>query len=64
MTLVLWHQEQPPYRVQIFQQIIDKFNASHPNITVKQEVQDFNQVYQKLAAAVQTKTQPNLLQPP
>lgn len=31
VSIVLWHQEQPPERVKRIQQGIDAFNASHPH---------------------------------
>jgi multiple sugar transport system substrate-binding protein len=61
VKLVLWHMEQPPNRVKRFQQVIDGFNKSHPNIQVQQQVQDWNQVYSKIAAAAQSQTQPDIL---
>ena len=59
--LVLWHMEQPPNRVKQFQKVIDQFNRSHPKIHVTQQVQDWNQVYTKIAAAAQSGKQPDIL---
>jgi multiple sugar transport system substrate-binding protein len=53
--------EQPTNRVQRFQQVIDKFNSSQTKIHVTQEVQDWNTVYAKIAAAVTSHTQPDIL---
>lgn len=61
VNIVLWHMEQPTNRVQRFQQVIDQFNSTHPTIHVTQEVQDWNQIYTKIAAAVTSHTQPDLL---
>lgn len=61
VELTLWHMEQPPHRVKAFQEVIDKFNEANPNITVKQQVQDWNQIYGKIAAAAQSQTQPDIL---
>jgi multiple sugar transport system substrate-binding protein len=60
-NLVLWHMEQPPNRVARFQSIIDDFNRTHPKIHVQQQVQDWNQIYSKIAAAGQSQTQPDML---
>jgi multiple sugar transport system substrate-binding protein len=60
-NLVLWHMEQPPNRVKQFQRVIDQFNQSHPKIHVTQQVQDWNQVYTKIAAAAQSGKQPDIL---
>jgi len=49
VSITFWHMEQPPARVQRYQELIDEFNAAHPDIEVKQEVQDWNAVYQKLS---------------
>ena len=59
--IVLWHMEQPPNRVEGFQKIIDQFNAAHPTIKATQQVQDWNQIYTKIAAAVTSHTQPDIL---
>lgn len=61
VELVYWHMEQPPNRVAQFQAVIDQFNNSQPGIHVTQQVQDWNQIYSKIAAAVSSKTQPDLL---
>ncbi|HSW43612.1 MAG TPA: extracellular solute-binding protein [Patescibacteria group bacterium] len=53
--------EQPPQRVTAWQQIIDQFNSLHPSIRVTQEVQDWNLIYPKIAAAVASGTQPDIL---
>lgn len=60
-TLTLWHMEQPPNRVKAFQKLIDQYNATNPDYKVKQQVQDWNQIYSKIAGAVQSKTQPDIL---
>lgn len=59
--LVLWHMEQPPNRVRVFQKIIDQFNKKHSGIKVVQQAQDWNQVYSKIAASVQSGQQPDIL---
>ena len=59
--IVMWHMEQPPNRVQAWQELIDKFNETHPDIHVEQQVQDWNQIYSKIAGAVTSQTQPDIL---
>jgi multiple sugar transport system substrate-binding protein len=60
-TLTLWHMEQPPHRVEAWQKIIDDYNATDPEYRVEQQVQDWNQIYSKIAGAVQSRTQPDIL---
>lgn len=60
-TLVLWHMEQPPNRVEGFQQLIDAYNATDPEYQVQAQVQDWNQIYTKISGAVQSQTQPDIL---
>jgi multiple sugar transport system substrate-binding protein len=60
-TVILWHMEQPPNRVAAFQKLIDKYNATNPQLKVRAQVQDWNQIYTKIAGAVQSKTQPDIL---
>ena len=59
--LVIWHMEQPPNRVAAWQKVIDEFNKTNPSAKVEQQVQDWNQVYSKIAGAVQSRTQPDVL---
>jgi ABC-type glycerol-3-phosphate transport system substrate-binding protein len=41
VELTLWHMEQPPHRVARVQEILDAFNAAHPEIVVTQEPQNW-----------------------
>lgn len=59
--VVLWHMEQPPNRVKVFQGLIDAFNKAHSDVQVTQQVQDWNQIYAKIPAAIQSQTQPDIL---
>lgn len=61
VTVTLWHQEQPPQRVERFQQLADEFNAANPNIRVVIEVQDWNFAYQRLSAAAAAGRQPDMM---
>ena len=45
VELTLWHMEQPPHRVARVQELIDAFNAANPGIVVKQEPQNWGEVY-------------------
>jgi multiple sugar transport system substrate-binding protein len=60
-TLTLWHMEQPPNRVDAWQALIDRYNETDPEFAVEQQVQDWNQIYTKIAGAVQSSTQPDIL---
>lgn len=60
-TLTIWHMEQPPNRVEAWQELIDRYNDTDPEYEVEQQVQDWNQIYTKIAGAVQSDTQPDVL---
>jgi multiple sugar transport system substrate-binding protein len=60
VQLTLWHQEQPPNRVQQFQKVIDAFNKSQNNFEVQQQVQNWEDAYQKTTSAIQAGNQPDL----
>ncbi|MNB69873.1 sn-glycerol-3-phosphate-binding periplasmic protein UgpB precursor [compost metagenome] len=59
--LTLWHMEEPPNRVARFKEIIDKFNASHPDIKITPQVQSWDDAYSKFPAAIQAGNGPDLL---
>lgn len=61
VSITLWHQEQPPQRVERFEQLAAEFNEAHPNIEVTVEVQDWNAVYQRLTAAAAAGRQPDMM---
>jgi multiple sugar transport system substrate-binding protein len=60
VPLTLWHQEQPPNRVQQFQKVIDAFNKSQDQFQVRQQVQNWEDAYQKTTAAIQAGEPPDL----
>ena len=60
VELTLWHQEQPPNRVKQFQKVIDAFNNSQKDIQVKQQVQNWEDAYQKTTSAIQAGTPPDI----
>ena len=60
VELTLWHQEQPPNRVQQFQKVIDAFNDSQDQYQVKQQVQNWEDAYQKTTSAIQSGNPPDL----
>jgi len=60
VTLTIWHQEQPPNRVKQFQQVIDDFNKSQSKYVVKQQVQNWADIYQKATSALQAGKGPDL----
>ncbi|MDP9365170.1 MAG: extracellular solute-binding protein [Chloroflexota bacterium] len=61
VQLLLWHMEQPPNRVQQYQKVLDAFNASQDRIEVRQQVQNWEDIYQKATSAIQSERQPDLL---
>jgi multiple sugar transport system substrate-binding protein len=61
VNLTLWHMEQPPQRVKRVQELLDEFNASHPDIKVKQEPQSWGEIYAKAPAAFAAGNGPDLL---
>ena len=56
LTYAIWDVNQAP----AFQEIADKFNEQHPNITVKVEVTPWDQYWTKLETAATGKTLPDL----
>ncbi len=61
VEITVWHMEQPPYRVERMQTLIDEFNAANPGIVVKQEPQNWGEVYTKAPAAIAAGNAPELL---
>jgi multiple sugar transport system substrate-binding protein len=61
VSITLWNMEQPAYRVQRFQELIDEFNKANPDIVVKQEPQSWNDIYTKAPAAYSAGNAPELL---
>ncbi len=59
--ITIWHMEQPPRRVRVFQEVIDDFNKENPDIYVKQQVLDWMDAYQKSIAAIQAGKAPEIL---
>ena len=61
VSITLWHMEQPPQRVQRVQELIDQFNKANPDIVVKQEPQNWGEVYAKAPAAIAAGNAPDIL---
>jgi multiple sugar transport system substrate-binding protein len=61
VEITLWHMEQPPHRVERVQELIDEFNATNPDIVVKQEPQSWGEIYAKAPAAIAAGNAPELL---
>ncbi|MDI3548629.1 MAG: multiple sugar transport system substrate-binding protein [Halanaerobiales bacterium] len=61
VEIKIWHMEQPPHRVKVFQNVIDEFNKQNPDIYVKQQVLDWMNAYQKTIAAIQARQAPEIL---
>ena len=61
VTVKVWHMEQPPYRVERFQLLMDEFNKANPDIEVSQEPQNWGDIYSKAPAAVSAGNAPEIL---
>ncbi len=61
VEIVIWHMEQPPHRVDRIQELIDEFNAANPGIVVRQEPQNWGDIYTKAPAALAAGNAPDLL---
>lgn len=61
VEITLWHMEQPPHRVERIQTLLDEFNAANPGIVVRQEPQNWGEIYQKAPAALAAGNAPELL---
>lgn len=59
--IVLWHMEGTPNRVAAFEALAEEYNATDPEYPVNVQVQNWDQVYSKIAAAAQSGTQPDIL---
>ncbi|MDR5700195.1 ABC transporter substrate-binding protein [Agromyces aerolatus] len=59
--LVLWHMEGTPNRVAAFESLAEKYNETDPEYPVTVQVQDWDQVYTKIAGAAQSGKQPDIL---
>src|SRR5665647_3806886 len=59
--IVIWHMEGVPSRVAAFDELAERYNATNPEYQVVFQVQDWDQVYTKLAAAAQSGQQPDVL---
>jgi multiple sugar transport system substrate-binding protein len=61
VEVVLWHMEQPPHRVARVQELIDAFNAANPDVVVRQEPQNWGEIYAKAPAALAAGAGPDML---
>ncbi|SDJ26265.1 ABC transporter substrate-binding protein [Salimicrobium halophilum] len=59
--VTLWHMEEPPQRVERFNQVIQQFNEEHDDIEVKPQVQSWDDAYSQFPAAIQAGNGPDLL---
>jgi multiple sugar transport system substrate-binding protein len=60
-NVTFWHMEGVPHRVDRIQILIDEFNSENPDIVVKQEVQNWGEIYAKAPASVAAGTAPEIL---
>jgi multiple sugar transport system substrate-binding protein len=61
VQLLLWHMEQTPERVQRIQELMNEFNAAHPDIKIRQEAQSWDDAYAKVPAAIAASNAPDLV---
>lgn len=59
--ITLWHMEEPPNRVERFNEVIEAFNQANPNIKVRAQVQSWGDAYSKFPAAITAGNGPDLL---
>ncbi|MDR3359490.1 MAG: extracellular solute-binding protein [Bifidobacteriaceae bacterium] len=59
--ITIWHMESVPTRVAAWNDLAEEFNSTDPAFKVRFEVQEWDQVYQKIAAAGQAGTVPDVL---
>jgi multiple sugar transport system substrate-binding protein len=60
IVITLWHQEEVPNRIKQWQSVIDDFNKSQSKYEVKQQVQNWATIYQKLPPAISAHNQPDI----
>ncbi|WP_101295831.1 ABC transporter substrate-binding protein [Halegenticoccus soli] len=60
-TLTFWHQESVPHRVETFKRFLDRFNEQHENIEVRQEPQNWDEVFGKLSSALEAGNEPDFM---
>lgn len=59
--ITIWDMENTPQRIAAFNKLADDYNATNPQYKVSFEVQDWGQIYSKIASAVQAKSTPDVL---
>lgn len=59
--LTIWHMESVPHRVEAWNALAESYNATDPDHPVTIQVQEWDSVYQSIAAAAQSGTQPDVL---
>jgi multiple sugar transport system substrate-binding protein len=59
--ITLWHMEEPPNRVERFNEVIEAFNSSQSEVKVKAQVQSWGDAYSKFPAAIKAGNGPDLL---
>lgn len=61
ISLTMWHMEQPPHRVKRVQELLDEWNAANPEIQIRQEVQNWGEIYTKAPLAAKAGGLPDIL---
>jgi len=61
LSLTMWHMEQPPHRVKRVQELLDEWNAANPDIQIRQEVQNWGEIYTKAPLAAKAGSLPDIM---
>lgn len=61
LELTMWHMEQPPHRVARVQTLLDEWNKANPDVQIKQEAQNWGEIYTKAPLSAKANTLPDIL---
>ena len=61
-VIELWSYETPPHRVEAYETLVSAFEAENPDVKVDLKVVNLNEIFPKLLTAVQTGSEPDIMQ--
>jgi multiple sugar transport system substrate-binding protein len=61
VEITLWHMEEPPHRVERFNEVFDRFNESQDDYEINAQVQNWDDAYVQFPSAIQAGDGPDLL---
>ncbi|SDO05164.1 ABC transporter substrate-binding protein [Alkalicoccus daliensis] len=61
VEITLWHMEEPPHRVERFNEVFDRFNESQDDYVINSQVQNWDDAYVQFPSAIQAGEGPDLL---